>query len=286
MSACNILLQRSAVSMLCDAAMYDADGVIGGIGQKCFAMPGLNAIISSLGPAGGAMIFAYELGWRFSSFDQMAARLDVAMREIYEQHEDSFLACRFREVEVHIAGWSESRRAPRAMAMHLCPEGNERWREFCDARGSEEIKTEPFKLIDLAPGVYANPPPLSEQMSAAGLSLDYYGSSPESIDPVLDMLHLMEVQRRKKGEVISGMGAHHLVGGYALLSTVTEAGVSQRVIHKWEEDQTGQPITPLPISWKAWREARMSAHVAALVPDGLSRLQRARMEKKARKGTL
>jgi hypothetical protein len=45
-------------------------------------------------------------------------------------------------------------------------------------------------------------------------------------------------------------------------------------------------VTHKPIDWKAWREARLSAKAKAVLPDGLSRLQRERTLKKAKKGTL
>jgi hypothetical protein len=49
------------------------------------------------------------------------------------------------------------------------------------------------------------------------------------------------------------------------------------------DDETGEPITPEPIDWAQWRPEHLPA---SALPPGLSRLQRERMEKKARKRTL
>jgi hypothetical protein len=99
------------------------------------------------------------------------------------------------------------------------------------------------------------------------------------LDAEFDLLHLIEIQRR---ESIEG---HYWVGGKAMLTSIDRHGISQRVVHHWIEDQVGEPITPRPIEWKAWREARQRIKVVSIVPDGLSLLQRRRMEKKIRKGT-
>jgi hypothetical protein len=52
---------------------------------------------------------------------------------------------------------------------------------------------------------------------------------------------------------------------------------------RWN-DTIGEPITPEPIDWVKWRAEHLPSPLAP--PPGLSRLQRERMEKKMRKGTL
>jgi hypothetical protein len=51
---------------------------------------------------------------------------------------------------------------------------------------------------------------------------------------------------------------------------------------RWN-DKLGEPITSEPIDWDAWRAEHLPSPLARR-PD--SRLQRERMEKKMRKGTL
>jgi hypothetical protein len=62
------------------------------------------------------------------------------------------------------------------------------------------------------------------------------------------------------------------------LVILTKDEITSRILHRWP-DEIGEKITPEPIDWSKWRAARAPA-----IP--LSRLQRERMEKKARKGTL
>jgi hypothetical protein len=52
---------------------------------------------------------------------------------------------------------------------------------------------------------------------------------------------------------------------------------------RWN-DTIGEPTTPEPIDWAKWRAEHLPSPPAP--PPGLSRLQRERMEKKMRKGTL
>jgi hypothetical protein len=61
---------------------------------------------------------------------------------------------------------------------------------------------------------------------------------------------------------------------------LTKDEITSRILRRWP-DEIGEKITPEPIDLRAWRAARAPA-----IPEGLSRLQRERMEKKLRKGTL
>jgi hypothetical protein len=38
-----------------------------------------------------------------------------------------------------------------------------------------------------------------------------------------------------------------------MLTTITAAGASQTVVHRWPENQSGQKIQLLPIDWAVWR---------------------------------
>jgi hypothetical protein len=75
------------------------------------------------------------------------------------------------------------------------------------------------------------------------------------------------------------------------LVEVTRDGVRAKILKRWP-DQIGELIQPQPVDWAAWRARKKqtqstSALAASGVDlDGLSRLRRESMEKKARKGTL
>jgi hypothetical protein len=79
------------------------------------------------------------------------------------------------------------------------------------------------------------------------------------------------------------IGGLHLVGGIGHLVTCTKDGITMRELCRWD-DEIGQPITPKPIDWKAWHAQH--GPLANVDLTSLSRLQRERMLKKAKKGTL
>jgi hypothetical protein len=123
------------------------------------------------------------------------------------------------------------------------------------------------KLKEIRPG-YLNgtPMPTAEQCDAAGFEL----RDAHEYDPAVDLLHLA---RQELDD--DGLG---WVGGKAILTTIDERGISQRVLHHWTEDAVGAPIRPKPIDWTAWRAARVPA-----VPEGMSRLRREILGRKTRK---
>jgi hypothetical protein len=105
--------------------------------------------------------------------------------------------------------------------------------------------------------IIATPAPQVGELIAAGWPI---GVDPENRNVETDLLHLLEIQRRKKVDT-----GQSYVGGQAVLITITRDGVEQRIVHTWPDDKAGQPIVPLPIDWTAWRLARQTA--------GLSRLK-------------
>jgi len=62
-----------------------------------------------------------------------------------------------------------------------------------------------------------------------------------------------QIQRRKSFD------GRHVVGGHAVLTTITASGVVQRVVHVWPEDQPGKRIEPAPLDWSVWRARRVAA---------------------------
>ena len=91
----------------------------------------------------------------------------------------------------------------------------------------------------------------------------------------LEINHQFEFGRqldRQIGRFLAFEDAINVTGRATVTSPLTRSN-----------DRIGEPITPEPIDWAKWRAEHMPA---PLTPPGLSRLQRERMEKKFRKGTL
>lgn len=283
MSACNILIKRKSVHILTDGLSYNSDGVVQGISQKCYAIPTLHAAVSAIGAGAADLIFWHSFSKMFASFDELVSDLEHRIHEIYDQRRELLEQSEFSDCELYIAGWSAARRRPEAYMMRIhSPESQAYWDKSAIGTG---YSSEAFKLQQLD-GVVANPGVEVDDLVAAGLSFDCAADQiSEAMSADIDMLHLIEVQRRRKVPLRPGRDAHYWVGGVALLTSIDATGISQRVLHRWGEDRVGSVVTPEPIDWRPWRAA-WSGSPAAAIPHGLSRLQRERMEKKARKGTL
>ena len=85
------------------------------------------------------------------------------------------------------------------------------------------------------------PTPTPEELEAAGLTT---GGRFEAFLPERDMLRIMELQRAKPGPTDSeGSTQAHVVGGHAVLTTVNQYAIQQRVLHRWR-DRVGRRIKP------------------------------------------
>jgi hypothetical protein len=271
------LRQRNSVHLMADAASYEmSTGIlISNNLAKCVALPTLSAAISCTGPADLGAYFGYILAQKFSSFDELILSAEQYLPKLFENFADETRRGDALST-LYLIGWHKAEARPAAYAMDLWTDESTRIAQVLD-NGKNAASTQALRF-KLNEQLFAGTPlPGADLIAAAGLKIL---DDENDMKPDLDLLHLMEVQRHEEIE------GHYWVGGKALLTSIDCRGITQRVVHHWQEDQIGQPITPLPIAWKAWREARVAAKIAAIVPDGLSRLQRGRMEKKARKGTL
>ncbi len=165
-----------------------------------------------------------------------------------------------RHARIYIAGWSESRNRPEAYSMNCIPaefSGVLRVRptkkQVAEYGEDPVIADEPFKLVPLD-DVIINPPFLS------GLSAEQCGFRPtkggmaDAIDPEVDMVVMLQMQRLREEPLRPGLPATSKVGGHALLTTVDASGVHQRVVYRWPNDAVGQTIKPEhDIDWKAFR---------------------------------
>lgn len=269
MSACNVHVDRSKgfARMLCDGASYDRDMRLVGIGQKAWAISVAQTAISSLGPVGVSAYLAAQIGSMFQSFDALIAAAETMMPEWFDDFAAYKPADRL-ETELHIVGWSDRENAPASYIMLLGDQDQH------DAVWAAKMDATPLFKLKRTGDICGNPATTEQQRSAA--CLDFSGAVTE-----LDLWHLLELQRQTK------INGRYYVGGHVHLITITRDSITEKILHRYSEDVPGQFIEPEPITdWHQWRADREDAKVKALVPDGLSRLQRQRMEKKARKGTL
>jgi hypothetical protein len=279
MTAINIICQprHRCVHVVTDGAHYTIpDGIVFGVGPKMLPVPHWPGVVTGRGSSVALAVLSMELSQIFQSFDEVVAGIESELPEIMDRFNFT------KQFELIIAGLSSSRDHPESYVIHPTDEAAPGAIDAAKALEGTGLLTyehpEPFKLIRLADAIQG-PALTLPMLKACGFGFDQ-SFTPEDALTYLD--NVIEAQRHDIQPGAEG----YFVGGLVQLATVTSTGIEQRIIRRWNEDKIGQPISPLPIDWKKWRAERESANVAALVPEGLSRLQRTRMEKKARKGTL
>jgi hypothetical protein len=224
----------------------------------------------------------HDLSRAFQSFDSLIAYGGEELEQLVERYQELFPPEIEIAFEMIVAGWSAEQNAPEAYVIYAVDDA------YTPADMTAEERTqlpEPFKFCRLPNAIYG-PRITDEDMLRSGLPGIDVNDAPENAVDL--MRHAIEVQRHHVPDVIEEGEGTHFVGGFVQLTTVTPNGITQRVLDRWP-DEIGETIKPGPIDWPKWRAERASRRVAAALaqaPGGLSRLQRERMEKKARKGTL
>jgi hypothetical protein len=276
MSAIITLRQREAVHILCDGAGYDSEGTVRAVMSKAFAIPHLAAVIATRGSAVALPFLGTRLSALFSGFDELVSGIETELPQIVHDSEEFFAISGANSTELAVIGWSDQNDSGMAFTIQT-GDANDTRAEYVDLEQPES-----FKLVE-RPDAFALPAPSAEIMRVAAHG--FLDADIDKLVPAVDLLHIMEMQRQS---LIEYNGQElYVVGGLALLSTVARGGTkTQRVIHRWQEDQIGELIEPTPIAdWKAWRAA-LAIKNGGGIPAGTSRMKREMIERKARKGTL
>jgi hypothetical protein len=252
MSACNILLQRrhKALHLMTDAATYNRyTGVLVDIAPKCHVAAQAKCALSSIGPLGMSEMIAGDIDEQFSSFDAVVDGIEARLPALFEEYADTIAHdC---VGELYLAGWSDRLDRPAAYVTRFAKAQSDTFDHYSDRSNVDVAK---FKLRECV--LTCNPGIDDDLIAESGLS---FARGADALDPEIDLLHLLELLRRRRAP-------------------------SEKVVHVWPEDQLGAVINPQPIDWRAWRAEREAARARALIPEGLSPLKRKMLEKKLIKG--
>jgi hypothetical protein len=263
MTAINVLVQSKSVSILTDGLLYgDKINVIKLDFVKCLPIEGSNACVAFAGPAGFNYLMAgVAANYRFDDLVRKTGAFFYELFDIYAKNN----ACETKFGSVVLAGWLEDEDRPAAFIIDVIAAGAAE----IEARLQGKIDGEPFRELTALP-LITIPTPDVDLIRSTGwpVSMDL-----NNMDPERELLHIAQVQRQQVKN-----RSRVLVGGQATLTTITKAGLTQRVVHTWPEDQVGQTIEPKPIDWTKWWKERETA--------GMSRLKRERLAKRARKWAL
>jgi hypothetical protein len=250
MSAIVWLPQRESCHLLVDASSYFKTGVVERFLDKCRVIPELHCAVTTLGPSLWQEIIFAAIRENFASFDEVKAGIEPLMSEVFEAHKGTIEWVHIA-TEVWVIGWSTRHDRPEGFTIFL-----EDFDEYEKRRLVENLgDRRPFEARPISSvAVHVNPTPTAEKLFEAG----WHTGVPATDDliPEIDLLHLMEIQRRIPFESV---GHSIYVGGYALLTSVDRNGVTQRRVHEWPEDKVGELIKPPPMDWLKWRAEREGA---------------------------
>jgi hypothetical protein len=236
-TAINVLVQNKSASILTDGLLYgDKTNVIQLDFAKCLPIEGSNACVAAAGPAGFAYLVAgVAENYRFNDLVRRTGAFFNELFDIYAKNN----ACETKFANLVLAGWLEEEDRPAAFIIDVIAAGAE-----IETRLQGKINGEPFRELTELP-IITIPAPDIDLIKSTGWPV---GVDLGEMDPERELLHIAEVQRQQ----VKG-GSRVLVGGQATLTTITKAGLTQRIVHTWPEDKVGEPIQPAPIDWAAWR---------------------------------
>jgi len=244
MSAINGFVRSNAAFLLTDGLSY-FEGIPDDVNlNKAHRLYRLNAVVAATGPAQFGEWMSTRLAYK--SFDNLIETAEWQITHHFKRY-----AREYRDGDavscVVLAGWHEKEERPAIYSIELETAGTPK--ALLVRQNAEfEEKHVATRLTELP--IIAMPPPSREEFQEAGFDLI---ADVEKVDPESYLLHCMEIQRRKRFD------GRHVVGGHAVLTTVTRDGVTQRVVHRWPEDRVGKTIRPKPMDWKAWKAERVAA---------------------------
>jgi hypothetical protein len=267
MTAINALVRREDAHIISDAAGWDDCGIVREFHSKAWPLPKQLAVVATRGPLMAGLFLAARLDASAQTFDGIVERLADSFEGVCTEWFPN------SSVYLHLVGYSTARAA---FEFYFISNAQD-LREHAEQEGTDRAVTpDAFTVTKLGIGAHNAP------------SVDLArGFDPplRSVSEIVDVDHyartVLELQREVKLGRDYGMDHdQHLVGGFGQITSITKAGITSRIICEWP-DLIDEPIQPVPIDWNAWRK-----HKPALpaLPEGLSRLQRQRFEKKLAKG--
>src|SRR5438094_270583 len=106
MSAINFVKRRDGLYFFSDGAQYLSNGILTSFGSKLWPLANLPAIIAARGSVWAGPIFSWELGHRFSDFDELIEGVETSLPALHERHLELFGNSGRDELELYLGGWS------------------------------------------------------------------------------------------------------------------------------------------------------------------------------------
>lgn len=252
--------RHSLIHLATDAAIYQHDQTVVAFGTKVWPVSHWPGLVACAGNAAAVPLFGWSLSQEFSAWDDLIDDAERGLANLARLVKDYGLS----HAAVLLAGIS-AKRGPEAYTFQTTTE-----LPPCTTR--EEAEASPYfqppYVLTKLPDVIMTPVAPPEMAIAA----NYEGIDVDA-DPDVVVWGIRKVLAMQRAMPLpDGIGG---IGGWAELTTVSEAGVTQRIIDRWPGDKVGAPLHHGPISWDSWHRQNPK--------PGLSRLKRDMLERKARK---
>lgn len=216
MSACNIIKTDEAIYLFSDAANYYGDGTLGAVSQKVSILAHLSCAISCRGPRGFAEELAQAVNGSFGTFDELVDSFALVVSNFYVVGRAQYQRCATGpEIEVFLAGWSESRGRPESYV--VC---------------SHSLHGEAWSLQPLGPlAVAPYDGDLAERLAAMAPGEDIISTG----------VALMEEQRRVRAPHAGAGPSVAGVGGFCQVVVIRPESIQTAVVKRWP-DRIGEPL--------------------------------------------
>lgn len=256
MTAISAVAHSTGAFLMSDSATYDQEGVVTRFSPKTVTFPHLGLAVAVTGAACNGEEVARIIR-DFSSYEEVMAKIADALHDAWDDGAFDVGDDEASHLHVVLAGWSHDRKRG----------------EVCYISTTDNLGHPAFtpsnKTSIISPSIG------EDGMRALGFTKPD-GSVGIKCGPDEFLTRIIEYQRTMPWPVPGhAETVKYIVGNTADLTVISAAGITQRVVLRWA-DSIGQPIDP----------AATAVSSRPAVPEGLSRLQRERYEKKLRKGTL
>lgn len=203
MTGLNVILHREAAHVITDGAVF-GENVMRWQTAKAFPLPHLRAVVAVTGRPAHVPIMATILGMCADTFDAMKLHAVRAVREAEAHYAPLLAQASDRHFAVMVAGLANDGE-PEAFVVTN------------DARLATPYEVQQLGAVAMIPA----DPAAHERFRETFPGLD----SGDDLDPERDGLRMLDLQRER-----TDWG----IGAFAQLTTVTAAGISMRVIHRWD----------------------------------------------------
>jgi hypothetical protein len=211
----NVIRHPGAVHVLTDGSATKANGDVFGL-SKVYLMPQLNAVMAIRGIVGPSVFMAAHFQEAAASYDELKANAVNAAWTFYQTKIAFDDVSQIHEFEIIIAGISESTGPD---SYFLCSNG-------CHG-------LPPWKIQQLTE---ASLLPSNDAILRKFQARFPEGVTATDLDPVVDGIAAMEIQRQLAEPDDLAGGLVNRPGSFVQLTTVTPTEISTRIIHRWPED--------------------------------------------------